>query len=149
MICKIFVPITGSDESKIATDKAVETAALLNARIVAVHVLDQESLAKLQRYKIFIEEESNTFGESLRRDAEKYLEYAKTAANAFHVDIETVLLEGEPYKEIYQLVRNDPASQKFVMIAAAKNSDSFISSFGVLEKKILRSGLPVMVAGDK
>ncbi|MGL4676506.1 MAG: universal stress protein [Brevinema sp.] len=149
MICKIFVPITGSDESKIATDKAVETAALLNAKIVAVHVLDKESLAKLQRYKIFIEEESNVFGESLKRDAEKYLEYAKMAANTFHVEIETVLLEGEPYKEIYQLVRNDPANQKFVMVATVKNSDSFIESFGTLEKKLLRSGLPVIVVGEK
>ncbi len=53
MTCKIFVPITGSNESKIATDKAVETAAMLNAKIVAVNVLDKDSLAKLQRYKIF------------------------------------------------------------------------------------------------
>ncbi len=95
MICKIFVPITGSDESKIATDKAVETAAMINAKIIAVNVLDKDSLAKLQRYKIFIEEESNVFGESLKKDAEKYLEYAKNTANSFHVDIETVLLEGE------------------------------------------------------
>ncbi len=149
MMCKIFVPITGSDESKVATDKAVETAAMINAKIVAVHVLDKDSLAKLQRYKIFIEEESAMFGESLKKDAEKYLEYAKSAANSFHVDIETALLEGDPYAEIFQLVRNDPSSQKFVMIASTKNSTSFIESFGALEKKLLRSGLPIMVAGDK
>lgn len=149
MMCKIFVPITGSDESKKATDKAIETAALLNAKIVAIHVLDNESLAKLQRYKIFIEEESSVFGESLKRDAEKYLEYAKNIANSFHVEIDTVLLEGDPFAEIFQFVSNDPSSQKFVMVARTKNSDSFIETFGVLEKKILRSGLPVMVAGDK
>ncbi len=149
MMCKIFVPITGSNESKVATDKAVEIAAMINAKIVAVHVLDKDSLAKLQRYKIFIEEESNMFGESLRRDAEKYLEYAKTVANSFHVDIETVLLEGEPYAEIFQLVRNDPTSQKFVMVASTKDAPSFIESFGTLEKKLLRSKLTVIVAGDK
>ncbi len=149
MICKIFVPITGSDESKFSIDKAVEIAASLNAKIVAINVLDKDSLAKLQRYKIFIEEESDVFGESLRRDAEKYLKYAQNVADSFHVSIETVLLEGEPYGEIFKYIRNDPASQKFVMITSTKNSDSFIESFGALEKKILRSGLSIMIAGDK
>lgn len=149
MMCKIFVPITGSDESKLATDKAVETAAILNAKIVAVNVLDNESLAKLQRYKIFIEEESNVFGESLRRDAEKYLEYARNMANSYHVEIETMLLEGDPYTEIYKLVMNDPSSQKFLMLAPIKDASNFIESFGALEKKLLRSGLSIIIAGDK
>ena len=109
MMCKIFVPITGSDESKKATDKAVEVAAFLNAKIVAIHVLDNESIAKLQRYKIFIEEESSIFGESLKRDAEKYLDYAKHVAQSFHVEIETVLLEGDPFMELQQYIRNDPS----------------------------------------
>lgn len=148
-MCKIFVPITGSDESKLATDKAVETAAMLNAKIVAVHVLDKDSLAKLQRYKIFIEEESAIFGDSLRRDAEKYLEYARNTANSYHVEIETIFLEGDPYMEIYQLVMNDPSSQKFLMLAPIKNALSFIESFGAIEKKLLRSGLSIMIAGDK
>lgn len=149
MMCKIFVPITGSDESKLATDKAVEAAAMLNAKIIAINVLDKDSLAKLQRYKIFIEEESNMFGDSLRQDAEKYLEYARNVANSYHVDIETIFLEGDPYMEIYQTVLNDPSSQKFIMLAPIKEAPSFIESFGSLEKKLLRSGLPIMVAGDK
>lgn len=149
MVCKIFVPITGSDASKTATDKAVETAAFLNAKVIAIHVLDKESIAKLQRYKIFIEEESSVFGESLKRDAEKYLEYAKQIAQSYHVDIDTILLEGDPFLEINQFVQNDPAGQKFIMLARTKDSESFIDSFGSLEKKILRSGLSIMIAGDK
>jgi len=149
MICKIFVPITGSDASKTATDKAIETAAFLNAKVVAIHVLDKESIAKLQRYKMFIEEESSIFGESLKRDAEKYLEYAKKVAQLYHVEIETVLLEGDPYLEINQYVQNDPAGQKFIMLARTKDKDSFIESFGTLEKKVLRSGLAIMIAGEK
>ncbi len=148
MMCKIFVPITGSDESKKATDKAVEVAAFLNAKIVAIHVLDNESIAKLQRYKIFIEEESSIFGESLKRDAEKYLDYAKHVAQSFHVEIETVLLEGDPFMELQQYIRNDPSSQKFIMIARTKDSDSFIETFGSLEKKLMRSDLSIMIAGE-
>lgn len=148
MMSKIFIPITGSDASKIVVDKAVETAAFLNAKLVAIHVLDKESLAKLQRYKIFIEEESSIFGQSLQRDAEKYLDYAKRAASKYHVDIETVLLEGDPYLEIYQFIKNDVSRQKFVMIAREPHSDNFMDTFGTLEKKLLRSELAVMIAGE-
>ncbi|MGL4562885.1 MAG: universal stress protein [Brevinema sp.] len=149
MNCKIFIPITGSDTSKIVTDRAVKIAAFLNAKIVAIHVLDQEALAKLQRYKIFIEEESFRFGESLKRDAEKYLEYAKRVASHYHVDLETVLLEGDPYHEMHQYIKNDNGHQKFVMIAREPRSDNFIDSFGSLEKRLLRSELPIIIAGEE
>lgn len=149
MMCKIFVPVTGSNESKQAIDKAVEMAAVLNAKISAINVLDKDSLAKLQRYKIFIEEESAMFGDSLRRDAEKYLDYARNIANSYHVEIETVSLEGEPFTEIYQHVQNDASSQKFVMIAGVKDAHSFIETYGAIEKKLLRSGLSIIIAGDK
>ncbi|MGL4388242.1 MAG: universal stress protein [Brevinema sp.] len=148
MNCKIFIPITGSDTSKIVTDRAVKTAAFLNAKLIAIHVLDKEALAKLQRYKIFIEEESLMFGESLKRDAEKYLEYAKRAAAHYYVDLETVLLEGDPYGEIIQYIKNDSSREKFVMIAREPHSDNFIDSFGILEKRLLRSNLPIMIAGE-
>ncbi|MGL4367836.1 MAG: universal stress protein [Brevinemataceae bacterium] len=148
MVFKIFVPITGSDESKIATDKAIETAAYLNAKVTAVYVLDKESLAKLQRYRIFIEEESSVFGDGLKRDAQKFLEYAKRTAAAYHIPIETAVLEGDPYLEICQFVRNDLAGKKYIMLARNPQSDNFIDSFGALEKKLLRSGLSIMIAGE-
>ncbi|SFB77034.1 Nucleotide-binding universal stress protein, UspA family [Brevinema andersonii] len=148
MITRIFVPITGTDESKIATEKAIETAVFLNAKVTAIYVLDKESLAKLQRYKIFIEEESSVFGDNLRRDAEKYLEYAKRIASSYHIDIETVLLEGDPFLEIKNFIKKNPAQHKFVMIAKVPNSENFIDSFGSLEKKMLRSGLGIMIAGE-
>lgn len=147
MITKIFVPIMGSDESKIATEKAVEIAAFLNAKLAAVHVLDKESLAKLQRYKIFIEEEASGFGSSLQKDAEKYLEYARQTASHFHVDVETALLEGDPFLELQHHIQNDSAQNKFVVIARSPHSESFADSFGSLEKKLLRSKLQVIVVG--
>ncbi|MGL4393879.1 MAG: universal stress protein [Brevinema sp.] len=148
MNCKIFIPVTSSDTSKIVTDRAVKTAAFLNAKIVAIHVLDKEALAKLQRYKIFLEEESAMFGDSLKRDAEKYLDYVKRAAHQYQVQLETVLLEGDPYAELIQYIKGDPCTEKFVMIAREPNSDNFIDSFGTLEKKLLRSNLAIMIAGE-
>lgn len=147
MITKIFVPIMGSDESKVATEKAVEIAAFLNAKLVAIHVLDKESLAKLQRYKIFIEEEASGFGSSLQKDAEKYLDYARQTAAHFHVDVETVLLEGDPYLEMQTHIQKDTAQNKFVVVARNVRAEGFSESFGSLEKKILRSKLQVIVVG--
>lgn len=147
MMSRIFVPITGSDESKIAIDRAVEIAAMINAHIFAIYVLDNESIARLERYKIFVEEEASIFAESLKKDAQKYLDYAKNKGKDFHVHVDTVLLEGELFSEFKNFINEDHGLQKFVVIARSKHSDSFIEAFGVLEKKLLRSTLSVIVVG--
>ncbi|MGL5721728.1 MAG: universal stress protein [Brevinema sp.] len=147
MNTKIFVPVMGSDESKIATEKAVELAAILNAKLVAIHVLDKESLAKLQRYKIFIEEEASGFGNSLQKDAEKYLNYVQQTAAQFHVDTETVLLEGDPFLEIQHYIQKEATQNKILVIARTMGAETFTDSFGSLEKKLLRSKLSVVVVG--
>lgn len=147
MITKIFVPIMGNDESKIAVDKAVQIAAFLNTKLVAIHVFDKESIAKLQRYKFFIEEEASGFSNSLKKDSEKYLEYAKQVAARFHVSIETVLLEGDPFLELIHYITNDMAQNKFVVVARTPDASTFNDGFATLEKKILRSKLQVIVVG--
>lgn len=148
MVSRLFVPVTGSDESKIAIDKAVEIATMINAKVVAVYVLDNESIERLERYKIFVEEEASIFGESLKKDAQKYLDYATNKGKDFHLTVETILLEGDLFTEFENFVDKDIGLQKFVLLARSTNSDSFIEAFGTMEKKLLRSKFSVIVVGE-
>lgn len=146
---KIYVPITGPSESKRAIHKAVELAHPLNLEVTVINVIDKESIAKLQRYKIFIEEESSMFTESMHKNAEKYLNYAKKVGEQYGVRVHTVLLEGDPYSEIYDYIRNDSASPKLVMVGKKTEVDLFKDLFGNIEKKlIMKTDFNIIIAGD-
>lgn len=147
---KIYVMITGPGETKRAIHKAVELCSKLDLQLVALNVIDQESVAKLQRYKIFIEEESSLFTESLKKDAEKYLNYAEKTAKAAGVSVHTELLEGDPFAEVFEYIRNDDADFKLICVARRKDATLMKESFGNLEKKmLLKTPFDFVVAGTQ
>ena len=148
-MAKIFVPICGPSETKRAISRAVDYARELNLEVVAINVIDQESIAKLQRFKIFIEEESSMFADSMRKDAEKYLNYAHKVGVEHGVRVSPVLLEGDPYTEIYEHIRNEAENETtLVCVARKKDGETLKESFGALERKlILKTKFDIIIAG--
>lgn len=146
---KIYVPITGPTETKSALKRAVHLARAYNMELVAINVIDQESIAKLQRYKIFIEEESSMFTDSMKKDAEKYLNYAKKIGEQHGVRVSTTLLEGDPFSEIFEYIRNDKSSADLVCIAPKTEGELLKDRFGAIEKKLLlKTGFDFIIAGE-
>lgn len=148
---KIYVPVTGPMETKRAIEKAIELGKQFNIIVHVINVIDQESIAKLQRYKIFIEEESSFFTDNLKKDAEKYLNYAKRRGEATGVQVETDLFEGDPFLQTVDFIRNDASSDgKWVCIAKKHQRDNGKDMFGVIEKKILNNtDFDFIIAGVK
>lgn len=147
---RIFVPITGPSETKKAIKRAVELAHVYGMEVCAINVLDQESLAKLQRFKIFIEEESSQFAESMKKDAEKYLDYARKIGEQHGVRVSTVLLEGDPYSEIYEYIRKEAHSHDLVCLGVKTEGEVIKDRFGAIEKKLItRSGFDFLIAGEE
>lgn len=145
---KIFVPIVGPSETKRAIAKAVDIARELDLELIAINVVDKESIAKLQRYKIFIEEESAMFEDSMKRDAEKYLNYAKKIGEEHGVRVSSILLEGDPFSEIYDHIRNENDDLVFVCIAKKPDASSCKDIFGAIEKKILlKTKFDIIIVG--
>lgn len=134
---KIYVPVTGPMETKRAIETAINLAKQFNLTVVVINVIDQESIAKLQRYKIFVEEESSFFTDNLKKDAEKYLHYAKKRGDAEGVMVQSVLLDGDPFLKISEYIRNDDSEGKWVCIAKKNQKDNGKDMFGSIEKKIL------------
>ncbi len=145
---RIFVPITGARETRRALRRAVDIAGELNAKLYVIYVVDTASVAKLERFKIFVQDESQEFLEGLKKDAERYMNYARKLAEKKGVDIETVTLEGRVFEEFTDFV--EESGRGFVVIGK-RNTDSFDSeTFGKLEKRlILRTDFDIIIAGEE
>lgn len=146
---RIYLPITGSPEGKKAIVKVMEIAHNWNMEVVAISILDQELINKLERYKIFLEEESSIFKDTMHKDAEKYLQYVKKVAESKGVKISEVLLIGEPYKAIMDYLKSEPDADKFIFIAKKSGGEYMKDIFSVVERKILLSApYNIIVVGD-
>ncbi len=147
---RIFVPITGAVETKKALKYAMELTQHLNCELVAVNVIDKESIAKLQRYKIFIEEESSMFADDLKKDAEKYLNFAKKLGEKKGVRVSTVLLEGDPFHELVQYFEKEIGDGDFIVISRKAEATLMKELFAKLEKQLLlKTNFTFIVCGRR
>lgn len=146
---KIYVPVTDSPEIKSALKHAVELASRLNYTVCAMYAVNRELAAKLERYKIFLSEESADFTSSMRQNCEKYLNYAKSFGEEHGVKIETISLEGEPFEEMETFIKKDASDIKILCIAKKSGGELMKDIFGPLERKfLLYSPVDILVAGD-
>jgi nucleotide-binding universal stress UspA family protein len=137
---KIYVPITGSPEWKRALSKGISLAKRLDRTVSAVYVVDKDSINKLERYKVFVEEESREFMESLKSNGEKYLSYARKEGEKEGVEVDCELLEGDPFTELRDYIEQDVASEKLVCIAKKSGGDCMKDILSTVERKILLFG---------
>ncbi len=146
---RIYVPMTGSAESRKAISRAISLAKTLNMDVVAINVIDKELLNKMERYKIFIEEETEIIKEGMKKDAEKYLNYAQKLGNENGVNVNTVLLEGDPYSKIMDYIKHDNKQYKIVCIAKKCGGEFLKDIFSTIERKILLNiSCDVIVVGE-
>ena len=147
---KIYVPITGAVETKKALNYAIRFAHRFNRELIAVNVIDRESISKLQRYKIFIEEESSMFAESLKKDAEKYLNYAKKLGEQEGVRVSTVLLEGDPFHELVEFFEKEIVDGDLIALSRRSEATIIKDLFGKIEKKLLfKTEFPFVICGGR
>lgn len=146
---KIYIPITGSPEAKKAVVKAITLAKAFNMEVVAISVIDSKLILKLERYKIFIQEESSIFADSMKKNTEKYLGYAKKKAESEGVKVTDVLLEGNPYDKIIEFIKHDEEPVKIICIAKKSGGEAMKDIFSDLERKILLfAPFDIIVVGE-
>ena len=77
-----------------AAEFAIKFASELNAELYAVTVVDTETLYRLTKMRLFVEEEKEEFEMDLERTASKNLNYIKEQGKSHKLDIKTFLLKG-------------------------------------------------------
>lgn len=97
---KILAVVDNSDISIHAAEFAVNFADTQDADLYVVTVVDTDTINRLMKIKIFIEEEKEEFEIDLERTAKKNLNYIKEMAESKKVDVKTFLLKGNIHKMV-------------------------------------------------
>src|SRR5271157_741596 len=113
---KMYFPLTGSAENRKAIPRVISLARSFNLKLSAISVINNELLLKMERYKIFIREETSIIKDGMTRDAERYLNHVKKLGMDGGVDIIPVLLEGDPYSKIMEFIKHDDEEYKIVCV---------------------------------
>jgi nucleotide-binding universal stress UspA family protein len=96
----ILVAITGSDASILAAKYAIIMAKSYRCNLSAVYVVDTATIRQLTLSKIFIQEESQEYEQSLEANGDRYLSFVDELAKAKNVKVDKSLRRGAVYTEI-------------------------------------------------
>jgi nucleotide-binding universal stress UspA family protein len=100
LFSNILVAVSGSDASIHAAKYAIIVAKQLKCRLTVVYVVDTATLRQLTMSKIFIQEESADYEQSLEANGQRYLSFVEELAKAKGVKVEKELRRGTVYTEI-------------------------------------------------
>ncbi len=100
LFSNILVAITGSDASILAAKYAIIMAKTYRCQLSAVYVVDTATIRQLTLSKIFIQEESQEYEQSLKANGDRYLSFVDELAKAKNVKIDKSLRRGAVYTEI-------------------------------------------------
>lgn len=96
----ILVMVNGTDASINAVCYAVLMAKLYRCRVYATYVVDTATIKQLTLNRIFIEEESREYEQSLEDNGKRYLSFVEEMAQAKGVKVETELRRGAIWSEV-------------------------------------------------
>ncbi|HOV14460.1 MAG TPA: universal stress protein [Spirochaetota bacterium] len=94
IVKKILVAVSGSDSSINASKYAILFSKSLGVELVAVYVVDTQSLRDLIATKIFIEEESNEYEKNMVANGNRYLSYVEDLAKSKSLSVKKILKKG-------------------------------------------------------
>jgi nucleotide-binding universal stress UspA family protein len=100
LISNIVVAISGSGASVHAAKYAIIMAKLYKCHITAVYVVDTATLRQLALSKIFIQEESVDYEQSMEDNGQRYLDYVTELAESKGIRIDTEIRHGGVSNEI-------------------------------------------------
>lgn len=96
----ILVMVNGTEASINAVKYAILMAKLYRCRVNAVYVVDTATIKQLTLNRIFIEEESREYEQSLEENGLRYLAYVDELGKAKGVEISTELRRGSIWSEV-------------------------------------------------
>ncbi len=138
---RILIPTDGSDVSKNAISEGIDLAKKYNAKVIGAYILDINALNLMD---VGAEEYERRRKEHLET-GKKALETLKKLASKHGTEIETVLREGEPAKEILNIAKEQHVDLIVAGTHRRKGLKKLICG-SVSNKFIHKAPCPVMVA---
>ncbi len=135
LISNVVVAISGSDASINAAKYAILLSKAYECKVTAVYVVDTATLRQLLLTKIFIEEESREYEESLQANGRRYLQFVSGLAQEKGVTIETELRNGAIYTEILKAAEEHKA--ELILLGGWESRRDQRDSISIAHREIL------------
>jgi len=114
----ILLAVDGSDEALRASKFAIMMAKQVEAELVALYVVDTATIKELLLSRIFIDEESKEYENSLEENGKKYLHLVGEQADSKKQKVETILERGSIYGKIIEIAMEKNAD--LIVVGARK-----------------------------
>ena len=137
----LLIPTDGSEASIRAAELGFRLALVCKAKVTVMYVMDTSLMDELSR---FSDRQRNDVRAELRESGWRYVDYLEELARNYHVSVEKVILEGEPYKEIVDLAQRSDVDL-IVMGHVGRHGPRRILVGSVTERVIEFANCPVLV----
>jgi nucleotide-binding universal stress UspA family protein len=133
---RIILPINKSNEYLKVTKKAIQLAKKLNINVTAIYVLNTKIFAEMMpTNQMYAYKYYKNIKHRHKENAHKFLNKIEKIAHEKDIDVQTILIEGNPEKKILK-----EADENDLIVMSSKNISTlnrvFLSS---LSEKILHS----------
>ncbi len=133
----ILVGVSGSASSLAAAKYGIVLARTLRCRLLAVYVVDTDTLKELLAARIFVEEESVDYRHSLAQNGERYLSYVAELGRKKGVTVEKVLREGSVSTQVIEAAEENGAN--LILLGAFEGHATLRDLLGRRHREILRN----------
>jgi nucleotide-binding universal stress UspA family protein len=96
----ILVLVDGNESAIKAAAFAIKLARIDSTKVIAISVVDTDTLKRLQTVRILVEQEVKDFAAELEHNQRRYLDFVQREAHKANVPIETVLRHGICHTEV-------------------------------------------------
>ena len=100
LFSNIIVAISGSNASIMAAKYAIVMAKNYHCKLTVVYVVDTATIKQLTISKIFVQQESAEYEQSLEQNGVRYLDFVEELAKSKGVKVEKELRKGAVWAEI-------------------------------------------------
>ncbi len=135
LISNIVVAVSGSDASLSAARYGILLSKSYGCALTAVYVVDTATLRKLLLTRIFVEEESREYEESLNENGKRYLEFVAELGAGKKVRVNTELRTGAVSTEILRSAEEHHA--ELILLGGWEGHDVRRDSISLAHREIL------------
>ena len=96
----IIVALAGGASSIITARYAIYLAKLLQAKLIAIYVIDEKAIQELLKSRIFVEIEAREYEIDMEQQSKFFMQRVKALAENKKVEFEFLILRGEVHTEV-------------------------------------------------
>ncbi|MFA5388518.1 MAG: universal stress protein [Candidatus Omnitrophota bacterium] len=97
---QIIVSLAGGPTSIITAKYAIYLAKLLQVKLTAIYVIDENTLQELLKSRIFVEIEAREYEIDMEQQSRLFMQRVRALAENKKVEFDSVILKGEVHTEI-------------------------------------------------